>query len=189
MAKVPFQFFILFIGAMVFVFYTFVEPPVVFEPSGMGDLRRDAAFSELETRYSEAFESRKQAAIRLVEGGSEAEFQAAQNSHYLKVVKLLTVLWGAFAVLTADLAGGYGSLIETINMLGSLFYGSMLGIFLLAFFFRRVGATAAFYSVLIGQAAVFWTAWATSISFLWYNVVGCGVVVAAALILSPRAAD
>ncbi len=110
--------------------------------------------------------------------------KGASDGHCLRAAKVLTVAWGVFAVLTTEVTGGYGALIETINMIGSLFYGSLLGIFVLAFFFPRVGAAAAFTGIIAGQLTVFWTAAATDVSFLWFNVVGCVVVVASALFFS-----
>ena len=86
---------------------------------------------------------------------------------------------------TAEYGKSLGSLIEAVNMLGSLFYGGLLGVFVLAFFFKRVGGTAAFLGVLAGEAAIFASHFLTSISFLWYNVIGCVVVVATAVVLSP----
>jgi Na+/proline symporter len=107
------------------------------------------------------------------------------DRHYLIASRFLTVFWGAFAVAFAALgARGFGALIERVNIVGSLFYGGMLGVFVLAFFFKRVGGTAAFCGVLTGEAAIFWAARFTSISFLWYNVIGCVVVVATGLVLS-----
>jgi Na+/proline symporter len=75
-------------------------------------------------------------------------------------------------------------LIEAVNMVGSLFYGTLLGVFTLAFFFKRVGGTAAFAGMLVGEAAILATARFTSISFLWYNVIGAVVVVATGVVLS-----
>ena len=111
----------------------------------------------------------------------------ASDGHYLRAAKALTAAWGVFAVLTTEMTGGYGALIETINMIGSLFYGALLGIFVLAFFFPRIGAGAAFTGIVVGQLTVFWTAAATDVSFLWFNVVGCMVVVATALLVSRAA--
>ena len=79
---------------------------------------------------------------------------------------------------------GIGSLVEAVNVLGSLFYGSMLGVFVLAFFAKRVDGTGAFWGVLLGQAAIFAVARYTPVAYLWYNVVGCLVVVAAGLAIS-----
>ncbi len=107
------------------------------------------------------------------------------DSHYLVASRFLTVFWGAFAVSFAALgARGFGALIERVNIVGSLFYGGLLGVFVLAFFCKHVGGTAAFWGVIAGEAAIFSAALFTSISFLWYNVIGCLVVVAVGLLLA-----
>ncbi len=69
-----------------------------------------------------------------------------------------------------------------MNIVGSLFYGGLLGVFVLAFFFKKVGGSAAFAGVLAGEAAIFAAAAFTPVSFLWYNVIGAVVVVMAALV-------
>jgi Na+/proline symporter len=107
------------------------------------------------------------------------------DSHYLVVSRFLTVFWGAFAVSFAALgARGFGALIERVNIVGSLFYGGLLGVFVLAFFCKHVGGTAAFWGMIAGEAAIFSAALFTSVSFLWYNVIGCLVVVAVGLLLA-----
>ncbi len=78
----------------------------------------------------------------------------------------------------AGFGRNFGALIEAVNVVGSLFYGGLLGVFVLAFFFKRTGANGAFYGVLAGEAAIFATSIFTHISFLWFNVIGCVVVVA-----------
>jgi len=109
----------------------------------------------------------------------------ASDRHYLFASRLLTAFWGAYAVAFAAFGGrGFGALIERVNIVGSLFYGGLLGVFVLAFFFRQVGGTAAFYGVLAGEAAIFSAALFTQISFLWYNVIGCLVVVGVGLAIS-----
>jgi Na+/proline symporter len=106
------------------------------------------------------------------------------DRHYLWASRALTLFWGAFAVGFATIGGrGFGALIERVNIVGSLFYGGMLGVFVLAFFCRRVGGTAAFWGVIAGEAAIFSAAAFTQLSFLWYNVLGCAVVVAVGLAL------
>jgi Na+/proline symporter len=75
-------------------------------------------------------------------------------------------------------------LIEAVNQLGSLFYSCMLGVFVLAFYFPRVTANGAFIGVLIGEAAIFATNWFTDVAYLWYNLIGCVVVISAALLVS-----
>jgi len=107
------------------------------------------------------------------------------DRHYLAASRVLTVFWGAYAVAFAAMgARGFGALIVRVNIVGSLFYGGMLGVFVLAFFFKRIGGTAAFWGVLAGEVAIFAVAKFTQVSFLWYNVVGCVVVVAVAFLIS-----
>jgi Na+/proline symporter len=108
----------------------------------------------------------------------------ADERHYVVVSRLATAGWGAFAIAFAEHAGRLGSLVEAVNILGSLFYGTILGVFLVAFLLKKVGGTAVFAAALIGEAAVL-AAWATTaVSFLWYNVIGCAVVVVAALAIT-----
>jgi Na+/proline symporter len=107
------------------------------------------------------------------------------DRHYLIASRFLTVFWGAYAIAFAAIgARGFGALIVRVNIVGSWFYGGMLGVFVLAFFCKNVGGTAAFCGVLAGEAAIFAAALLTKISFLWYNVIGCLVVVAVGLALS-----
>jgi Na+/proline symporter len=109
----------------------------------------------------------------------------ASDRHYVIASRCMTVFWGAYAVAFAAIgARGFGALIVRVNIVGSLFYGSLLGVFVLAFFFRFVKGTAAFWGVLAGEAGILTVAAFTSISFLWYNVVGCLLVVAVALVLT-----
>jgi SSS family transporter len=106
------------------------------------------------------------------------------DAHYLFASRLLTVFWGAFAVAFATIgARGFGALIERVNIVGSLFYGGLLGVFVLAFFCKHVTGTPAFWGVIAGEAAISLCAAFTQISYLWYNVVGSVVVVLVALTL------
>jgi SSS family transporter len=107
----------------------------------------------------------------------------ADERHYLAVSRFGMVFWGIYAIAFAQFAGGLGALIEAVNIVGSLFYGTMLGIFLIAFYLKRVGGWAAFWAALVGEATVLGCAYFTDISWLWYNVVGCAVVVGGALAL------
>ena len=108
----------------------------------------------------------------------------ASDRYYFISSKLATVFWGLFAVAFAQYAGSLGSLVEAVNRLGSLFYGTLLGIFLLGFYFKRVRGTAAFVGALAGEAAVLSCFFFTPIAFLWYNLVGALVVVLTALIVN-----
>jgi solute:Na+ symporter, SSS family len=109
-------------------------------------------------------------------GGSEA--------HDLLVSRLFTAFWGVFAGVVALRAGQLGSAIEVVNRFGSYFYGSILGVFLLAVLTKRVGARAATYALFIGMAAVVAVAFFTPIHFLWYNAVGALTVLVVGLLLS-----
>jgi Na+/proline symporter len=280
MAKVPMQFIILFIGAMVFVFYIFEKPPLLFQRAELARIQAPAygsQYAPVARRYDDAFEARKAAAdqliraqrsgdaalrhqaigdfqraqgemeiarrqgARLVEaaggpkslvdtnyiflsfvirylpaglvglvlavifGATMASISAEINSlatvsmvdlyrrrlrahasdrHYLNVTRAATVFWGGYALVTAQFAGRLGSLVEAVNVLGSFFYGGMLGVFVLAFYFKRVGGRGAFYGVLAGEAVIFAAYLFTDIAFLWYNVFGCLVVVVVGNLLS-----
>jgi hypothetical protein len=95
------------------------------------------------------------------------------------------VFWGLYAIGFASIfARGFGALIEAVNQVGSYFYGGMLGVFVLAFFVTRVGANGAFFGVLAGEVAILLTAKFTSIAYLWFNVIGCLVVILVGLAIS-----
>jgi Na+/proline symporter len=100
-------------------------------------------------------------------------------------------VWGAVAVGFALGASLFENLIQAVNILGSIFYGPMLGVFLVGFFTKRVSGTTAFVAVVAAEAAVVSVWLGSSIGFLWYNVVGCAVVVVVSLVgtlISPRPA-
>lgn len=106
----------------------------------------------------------------------------------LRVGRLLTVAWGVIAIFVALVAGLFDNLIELVNILGSLFYGTILGVFLVAFFFKWIRGTAAFVAGLIGQLVVLAihglvTAGLLDLGFLMYNVIGSVVVIVVAIII------
>ena len=113
--------------------------------------------------------------------------RGASDRHYLWASRWFTLFWGVYAVVFAGWAKGLGSLIVAVNKVGSLFYGSLLGCFVLALVFPRVRGTAAFVAMLAGEAAIFATAAFTDVSWLWYNVIGCAVVVVTALVITSAA--
>ncbi len=108
----------------------------------------------------------------------------ASDAHYLAVSKAATGAWGLVACTVAVYAANSGSLIEVVNRFGSYFYGSLLGVFVLAIGTRRATGRGAFWGLAAGMVAVVYVAWTTSISFLWYNVVGAVVVVIVGILLS-----
>lgn len=102
----------------------------------------------------------------------------ASDRHFLNVSKIATGIWGVFACVVATFAGSLGSLIEVVNRFGSFFYGSILGVFILAMI-PRAGARGGFFGLLAGMSAVAAVSFgAPQVSFLWHNVVGAVTVVA-----------
>ncbi len=266
MAKVPLQFFILFVGAMVFVFYLFEAPPPLFQRPALERVQSNSAWVETEAKYKQAFEARRQAAYAVAKsdaaipafreaqkhfeqtradaitlaGGAKYNdtnyvflsfvtrylpvglvgliiaviFAAAMSSssgeinslatvsvidiykrhirpdatgnHYLIVSRVATAFWGLYAMFFAQFGKNLGSLVEVVNLVGSLFYGSLLGVFALAFFSKRTTGTAAFCGMLAGEAAIFSAFFFTNISFLWYNVIGSVVVITVAALFPKK---
>jgi solute:Na+ symporter, SSS family len=103
-------------------------------------------------------------------------------SHYLKSSKYATLIWGILAIGVASIASELGSLIEAVNVLGSLFYGTVLGIFLTAFFIKWVKGTPVFIAALFAQASVFYFYFFTELGFLWFNLLGAGIVMILSII-------
>ena len=108
----------------------------------------------------------------------------ATDAHYLTVSRIATGVWGLFACMVAVWAAELGSLIEVVNRIGSFFYGSVLGVFILAIAFPRATGTGAFVGLIAGMAAVALAATFTPVAFLWHNVIGAVVVVVVGLTLS-----
>jgi SSS family transporter len=279
--KVPMQFMILFIGAMIFVFYQFVTPPLFFNPVETAHVRNSdygEAYMKLEADHIllsgekqgqirdmlAAIEAKKSAdlpaileklrrtgeseagirkeAVELIKkedplaetndtnyiflsfvtrflpaglvglilaailsasmSSSAAELNAlasvtvidiyrrlrrrdAADRHYLRASKLATVFWGLYAIAFAQFANHLGSLIEAVNIMGSLFYGTILGIFLIAFYFKRIGGNATFAAAIMAEVAVLACFFFTRIPWLWFNVIGCVLLISLAAILNP----
>jgi hypothetical protein len=101
----------------------------------------------------------------------------------VRVAKLFTAGWGLLALFFAASAALVDNLIQAVNILGSLFYGTILGIFLVAFFVRRVRATPVFVAALASEALVIAIWLSTNVGFLWFNVIGCAAVLAGSLVL------
>jgi len=280
LVKLPMQFIILFIGAMVFVFYQFITPPLFFNPVEEENVKSGSYGAEyrlVEKEYEELHQEKQSELKKLItsinqdeeakineqtekviESQKKAEqlkYQAAEiikksdpaadtndtnyiflsfiinflpigfiglliaaiisasmsstsaelnalasttvidfykrlfksdadDAHYLKVSKIATIFWGVYAILFALLAKELGSLIEAVNILGSLVYGTILGIFLTAFYLKRISGTPTFIAALIAECLVLYCYFFTDIPFLWYNVVGCVVVIAGSVFLN-----
>jgi Na+/proline symporter len=115
---------------------------------------------------------------------------AVDEAGNVRVARRFTALWGVFAVAFALFAGFAENLIEAINILGSIFYGILLGLFLVAFFLRRVGGRAVFFAAVTAQALVIVMYFSLDIGYLWYNLIGCAACIAFSLalqaVLPPR---
>jgi len=101
----------------------------------------------------------------------------------LKAARLCTVFWGLVAMSFAAFATLLDNLIQAVNILGSIFYGPMLGVFLTGWILTRVRGTPAFVATVLAQALVIALWLGTSLSYLWYNVAGCGAVMVFALLI------
>ncbi|MCB9541490.1 MAG: sodium:solute symporter [Myxococcales bacterium] len=107
----------------------------------------------------------------------------ADDRHTLLASKVATAFWGVVALAFASFAALIDNLIQAVNILGSLFYGTILGIFLVAFFVRWVRGTAVFLAALVAEAGVIALYFTTDIGYLWFNVIGCAIVMAVAITL------
>jgi len=106
--------------------------------------------------------------------------------HYLKSSKYFTFLWGVLAIVFATTASLFENLIQAVNLLGSLFYGTILGIFIVAFYFKKIQANAVFYAAIFAEIIVIVIHYFNTLEnppvwlkmgYLWYNLVGCSLVV------------
>jgi SSS family solute:Na+ symporter len=108
----------------------------------------------------------------------------ATDQHYLRVSKLSTMAWGLFSCGVSIYAATQGSLIEVVNRYGSFFYGSLLGVFILAILTKRATATGAFWGLISGMVVVLIVAFTTPIAFLWHNLIGAAVVYGVGMAIS-----
>ena len=266
--KIPMQFGILIIGILVFVFYQFQTPPMVFNQVENAKAReaRPAQYEALQAEFNAVHQKREDAAVAFSaakDSGDEALIATAKTTYadahsefgevrkkasdlvkeasgnskfndvnyvfptfvlenmpigvvgliiavifaasmstvsaelnalatastidfykryfnkdgtdaqYVLFGRLSTLVWGVFACIVATYATNLGSLIEVVNKFGSFFYGSLLGVFVLAFVTKRAKARGAFFGLLIGVASVWIASIYTDVEFLWFNVVGC----------------
>jgi solute:Na+ symporter, SSS family len=110
--------------------------------------------------------------------------KGASDAHYLRVSKIATLGWGLFACVVSIYAANQGSLIEVVNRYGSFFYGSILGVFILAILTKRATAVGAFWGLVAGMVVVLTVAFTTPIAFLWHNLIGAVVVVFVGMAIS-----
>jgi SSS family solute:Na+ symporter len=107
----------------------------------------------------------------------------ATDNNYVTASRLFTIMWALLAMVFATLASFAENLIQFVNIVGSLFYGTILGIFLTAFYVKRVGGTAVFWAAILSQLLVLYCFYFTDIAFLLYNIIGCICVILGGLVV------
>ena len=275
--KVPMQFFILMVGALVFVFYQFEQPPLFFNQTALQKVEETPQYKSLLEQNTKVFEEKKVAVnsmITAINSNNEAEINknveqvtalnAQTNSlrkdvkalmlennpsedvndtnyiflsfvtkylpvgivglliavillasmgsmasafssltsctvvdiyqrlinpngsekHYYQFSQLATLGWGIFCIIVAQFTANIGSLIEAVNILGSWFYGTILGVFLVAFYFKSVKGGSVFWAALCAEAFVIYSWWVDLTAFLWLNLIGCVLVILFAMIFN-----
>jgi Na+/proline symporter len=161
-----------------YVFITFV---MTYFPHGLVGLLLAVIFSAaMSSTASELNALGSTSTIDLYKRSIKKE---GSDHHYLLASRLLTLLWGIIAIIFATFASLAENLIEFVNIIGSIFYGTILGIFLLAFYVRYVKSNAAFIAAVIAQITVIYLFFNTDIGFLWFNFIGCALVVGIGLLL------
>jgi solute:Na+ symporter, SSS family len=104
--------------------------------------------------------------------------------HYLTASRWFTIGWGIFCILIALFASDVGNLIEAVNVLGSWFYGTILGVFIAAFYVKQITAKAVFWAAILSEIGLIAIDYYTDIAYLWFNPIGCVLVVGFGLVLS-----
>lgn len=273
--KVPMQFFILMVGALVFVFYQFEQPPLFFNKTELNKVVETPQYKSILDRDTKVFEEKKVAVTNMItaiksEQTAEVDKNVAQvlalndqsnglrkevktlmkqnnasadvsdtnyiflsfvtkylpigmiglliavillasmgsmasafnsltsctvvdiyhrlinshgsEKHYYRFSRLSTLFWGIFCIIVAQFTANIGSLIEAVNILGSWFYGTILGVFLVAFYFKNVKGDAVFWAALLAEVIVIYSWWIDLTAFLWLNLIGCVLVVLFSLV-------
>jgi Na+/proline symporter len=268
--KIPMQFFILMVGALVFVFYQFQQPPLFFNKTELAKIEQTPQYADIQARNTTVFEQKETAVSNLttaLKSGNQAQIEVlsqevqtlnkqseglrkevkdlmkkenpradvndtnyiflsfvtqylpvgviglliavillasmgsmasafssltsctvvdiyerlirpdASEKHYYLFSRWATLGWGIFCIIVAQFTANIGSLIEAVNILGSWFYGTILGVFLVAFYFKNIKGGAVFWGALLAEAAVIYCWWIDLTAFLWLNLIGCVLVI------------
>lgn len=167
-----------------YVFVTFITR---YLPIGMIGLLLAVIFSAAMSSISS--ELNALATTSMVDIYRRSFVKNASDKHYLSTSRWMTIGWGVVAFVFAETASLFENLIQAVNIIGSIFYGTILGIFLTAFFLKRVRGTEVFIAALIAEAVVVGTYYLdtigkVNIAFLWLNLIGCTIVMAVGYILS-----
>jgi Na+/proline symporter len=109
---------------------------------------------------------------------------SASEGNYLLASRLATVFWGLVCIGMALFAGKVGNLLEAVNLLGSYIYGTILGVFVVAFYFKKIRATPVFVAAIVTELIVCFLGFTKSIAYLWLNPIGCFLVIGIALVVN-----
>ena len=109
----------------------------------------------------------------------------ATATNYLNASRLATVFWGVVCIIMALYASRMGNLLEAVNKLGSFIYGTILGVFVTAFYFKRVSGTAVFIAAVITEAIICICGYYEVVAYLWLNAIGCVLLIIIALVINP----
>jgi Na+/proline symporter len=162
--------------------YIFLRYVIDYLPHGLIGLLIAVIFAA--SMQSKSAELNALASCTIVDIYKRSFKKEASDAHYLSASKWTTALWGVYAIGVAMFANKLGSLIEAVNVLGSLFYGTILGIFLVAFMFKNLKGSSTFYAAIVTEAIVLFMYFFTDISFLWFNLFGSILVIAFSYIIN-----
>ncbi|GAA4315876.1 sodium:solute symporter [Nibribacter koreensis] len=163
-----------------YVFLTFVTQQL---PQGLIGLLLAVVLCAAMGSTASAFSSL--ASTTVVDVYKRSIVQNASDAHYVSASRWLTIGWGAVSILFALFASQLENLIQAVNILGSLFYGTILGVFLAAFYCKSLRGNAVFWAAVLTQGIIFTLYFTTSIAYLWYNLIGCFLVIGIAYLLQP----
>ncbi len=158
--------------------YVFINFVMTYLPHGLVGLLLAVVF--LAAMSSTASELNSLASTSLVDIYKRSVNKTANDMHYVIVSKWFTVGWVIIAMIFATLANQAENLIQFVNIIGSLFYGTILGIFLSAFYLKFIKSDAVFIAAIIAEACILYCYFFTKIAFLLYNIIGCLIVIAVA---------
>ncbi|MCX2740037.1 sodium:solute symporter [Pontibacter anaerobius] len=161
--------------------YVFISFIMKYLPAGLVGLLLAVIFSA--AMSSTASELNALASTTVVDIYKRSVKQDGNPTHYLNASRLFTLAWGLIAILFATYASLLDNLIQAVNIIGSIFYGTILGIFLVAFYFKRIKGNAVFFAALLAEVIVLYCHYFTDIAFLWFNVIGCIAVIVFGFIL------
>ncbi len=166
--------------------YVFISFVINYLPVGMVGLLLAVIFSA--AMSSTASELNALATTSVIDIYRRSLAPNREDRHYLNMSKVLTILWGLLALAFAAFASLFDNLIEAVNIVGSVFYPIILGIFMVAFFIKWVGSRAVFIGALLGQVSVITLYFLDytgqiNLAYLWLNIIGCFVVMGLSALL------